>query len=397
MGLILLLFFSAFLLDAQEDGVLLRYSHEEGDLWNIVSQVQQTVTENGFILYETEILNKISAQVTRARNGDGLIANTYSIAEKSDGRYIRSSEHLVSYARDVRGRVSGIPQNSPVPTVRNVPVFPENPLLPGEEWEESGSEIFDLNLSFGIPTTIIVRFLAHYRYLGRAEFDGVECEKILVNYAYNWAAKSTERRAWESWNIYPLAIQGQFTDEIYFDGNVGKNRGVSGTYSYAFHMSDGSTIGYSGTSHGRADYPSPLDRAALVAQIESHELEGVKAQSVREGVRLSLEDIRFLPDSAQMLPGEEEKLERIAKILLEHPERDIVVVGHTAKIPGAGDGQELSEQRARTVANYFLSNSVRQLEQVVVRGEGHQSPVADNRTEAGRRQNRRVEITILEN
>ena len=61
------------------------------------------------------------------------------------------------------------------------------------------------------------------------------------------------------------------------------------------------------------------------------------------------------------------------------------------------DIDELSEQRALAVAEYLLSLGALRPLQVTTRGLGHREPLSGNDTEAGRRQNRRVEITILEN
>ena len=71
--------------------------------------------------------------------------------------------------------------------------------------------------------------------------------------------------------------------------------------------------------------------------------------------------------------------------------------GHTA-LAGTSEGRmELSIDRARAVADYFLSKNVRGADRIVIRGFGAEAPIADNGTEEGRRRNRRVEITILEN
>jgi outer membrane protein OmpA-like peptidoglycan-associated protein len=98
-----------------------------------------------------------------------------------------------------------------------------------------------------------------------------------------------------------------------------------------------------------------------------------------------------------MLEGELEKLDKIAEILLRYGDRDIMVSGHTALAGTAAGRMQLSLERASVVADYLISKKVRDSSRVVVRGFGADRPVADNRTEAGMRKNRRVEITILEN
>jgi outer membrane protein OmpA-like peptidoglycan-associated protein len=114
-------------------------------------------------------------------------------------------------------------------------------------------------------------------------------------------------------------------------------------------------------------------------------------------VVISLEDIQFMPDSAALMEREKEKLNRIAGILLRYPSRDILVGGHTALAGTAEGRRRLSLERASAVANYLIERRVRSPERIVVRGHGAERPVADNRTAEGMRQNRRVEIILLEN
>ena len=144
-----------------------------------------------------------------------------------------------------------------------------------------------------------------------------------------------------------------------------------------------------------------MDKRALAQDIMDDLAEtGIEDVSVREsdeGIVLSLDNIQFYPDSNEMLPGEREKLDKIADILLRHKERDILVGGHTALAGTAASRQELSLRRASSVAEYLINKRVRTPERVMVRGYGADRPVADNRTEEGRSRNRRVEITILEN
>ena len=104
--------------------------------------------------------------------------------------------------------------------------------------------------------------------------------------------------------------------------------------------------------------------------------------------------ISFGPSEAG---SEKDKLDRIGAILKRYSDRDILVTGHTALAGSPGGRQTLSEDRAAAVGSYLISAGVRSKERMVYRGFGAEVPVADNATEEGRRKNRRVEITILEN
>ena len=88
---------------------------------------------------------------------------------------------------------------------------------------------------------------------------------------------------------------------------------------------------------------------------------------------------------------------QIAEILKAYPERDILITGHTARVGTEESSQILSEERAKAVADFLLSLNIRDETGIISRGFGSRKPVGDNSIEAGRRLNRRVEITILEN
>ena len=79
--------------------------------------------------------------------------------------------------------------------------------------------------------------------------------------------------------------------------------------------------------------------------------------------------------------------------------RDIAIAGHTARAAGytEEDYAKLSLQRAQAAASFLLSLGARSAEHMTARGMGAGAPIGDNSTEEGRRKNRRVEITILEN
>jgi len=110
-----------------------------------------------------------------------------------------------------------------------------------------------------------------------------------------------------------------------------------------------------------------------------------------------LENVQFPPNSPELMDAEKDKLSRIAGILKRFPERDFLVTGHTARVGEEQTSQALSEQRAMAVADFLISKGACKKTQVVTQGKGSREPAADNATEAGRKRNRRVEITILEN
>ena len=113
------------------------------------------------------------------------------------------------------------------------------------------------------------------------------------------------------------------------------------------------------------------------------------------GVMLSIQNLRFKSDSAELLEGEEKRLDEIAAILREIPDNMFLVEGHTADTGYAKGELKLSKERALTVANELSFRGI-DGSRFICRGSGALKPVADNSTPEGKALNRRVEITILE-
>lgn len=120
----------------------------------------------------------------------------------------------------------------------------------------------------------------------------------------------------------------------------------------------------------------------------------IVAEEVSAGIRLSIRDIKFAPDSAQILSGESERLDEIAEVLKMAPNAQLLVEGHTASVGKPAGEQKLSEQRAHKIAEELKARGVK-AGAFICRGFGGTKPVASNETNEGRAQNRRVEITIL--
>ena len=86
-------------------------------------------------------------------------------------------------------------------------------------------------------------------------------------------------------------------------------------------------------------------------------------------------------------------LDKIANTLNEYPASTINVVGHTDSVGEPQANLELSRRRAGAVVDYLSQRGV-QRNRMVVEGRGEVEPIADNATDAGRAQNRRVEMVI---
>lgn len=122
----------------------------------------------------------------------------------------------------------------------------------------------------------------------------------------------------------------------------------------------------------------------------------MQARETERGVALSLGDhVLFETGSADISPGGREELARVADVLRDDPERSIVVEGHTDSTGEADYNLDLSQRRAEAVARFLVEQGL-EAGRIAAHGYGEQHPVAGNDTAAGREQNRRVDIVVLE-
>ena len=127
------------------------------------------------------------------------------------------------------------------------------------------------------------------------------------------------------------------------------------------------------------------------------ELAGSGVDVVRQGDNITLNmpgNITFAFDSSNLQPQFYPTLNNVAETLNEYNQTVIEVAGHTDSVGTDSYNQTLSVQRAQSVANYLSGRGVMQ-QRMIVTGAGETRPIASNDTEAGRAQNRRVEITIV--
>lgn len=121
----------------------------------------------------------------------------------------------------------------------------------------------------------------------------------------------------------------------------------------------------------------------------------VIVENTAAGIRLTMQNLNFKPDSAELLPGENERLDQIAQVLKEVPDQMFLVEGHTASVGYEKGEMKLSVERANSVANALIQRGIPR-EKFICKGSGGTKPIADNSTQEGKAKNRRVEITILE-
>lgn len=135
------------------------------------------------------------------------------------------------------------------------------------------------------------------------------------------------------------------------------------------------------------------EQATGEAERLERELSELQAEQTERGLVLTLSDVLFATDAAELKPGSEVAIDRLAEFLQDHPERKLLIEGHTDSRGSDAYNERLSNARADSVAEELVDRGISSTRLRPV-GMGEAYPVAPNETTAGRQQNRRVEIVV---
>jgi outer membrane protein OmpA-like peptidoglycan-associated protein len=131
--------------------------------------------------------------------------------------------------------------------------------------------------------------------------------------------------------------------------------------------------------------------ARAEAQDAQRELAELQAKQTDRGMVVTLSDVLFDTGAATLKPGADLALGRVSEFMQKNPNTKLVVEGHTDSVGSETYNESLSQRRADAVKAALVSRGV-QSDRIETVGRGESFPVAGNDTQAGRQQNRRVEI-----
>jgi outer membrane protein OmpA-like peptidoglycan-associated protein len=135
--------------------------------------------------------------------------------------------------------------------------------------------------------------------------------------------------------------------------------------------------------------------SALIAQQETQlkELKELNAKKTDRGLVITLGDVLFSSNKAQLKSGGTRNVLKLAYFLKQHPQHKVLVEGYTDSTGSDSLNQKLSDQRANNVRTALIGMGISG-DRVITHGYGKTFPVASNDTAASRQLNRRVEIII---
>ncbi len=136
------------------------------------------------------------------------------------------------------------------------------------------------------------------------------------------------------------------------------------------------------------------------AQKIEEEIPGAKVERVDDGIVVTFDEnsgVHFATNKYNITPDSKTTLDKLAAILVEYPDTNVLVVGHTDSVGSDAYNMTLSKNRAYAVTNYFTQEKGLNPSRFTTNWYGESNPIATNDTPEGRAQNRRVNIVIVPN
>lgn len=303
-------------------------------------------------------------------------------------------------------------QDTGYPLLRNFPASPTQRLEQqdsGKKWTAE-STIVVCPQQGKNPTRIPV--LAEYQYIGKKKYNGTDTHYVRAVFALRYHgedhlgdADMLRSEGSRTADIYlddrnrPLFIREKIDETFFYKGAESiRQRGfLLHFYDYGQH-----------TVYNSGSVPAPaatalLDHSKNPVKPESSNKERIKdkgdgifnVQETPRGILLNLKNLHFVADKAELLHGEDKKLDEIAAVLKTLTFKNLFVEGHTADVGDKSTQHGLSLRRAKTVVDELTKRGIPS-GVFIYSGAGGSKPISSNTTEAERALNRRVEITIME-
>ena len=370
-------------------------------------------TENG--IYRGHTLRESRGVFQGSVGADGLLRYSGRSVLYEDtlrearrvGRGVEGS-YNAEFGLDGSGAVHH-PHAAPYPDLIGVPSFPNTPLKAGDVWRAPAIAYIALSAAesgagHGARTTALaVPVNVAYRYEGMSDYNGRSVHHVEIEYGLRFPYLISEELANElgmprepapdaplrsasgAHRITLLIAEDGFTPVLFRD-----------TLRRELQTLDGRTLGFEGFSltwfRAGERLLSPDMNARIAREIES--IPDTESREVPEGLLIEIRSIRFEPNLAVFLPEELPRIDRLAALLRDFPDRSILLIGHTAAVGDPDRQDSLSVERAAALAEALGRRGVN-TDRLLYEGRGAREPVADNATEEGRAANRRVELIIL--
>ena len=296
------------------------HRYRPGEEYRIVGVNSQNLFVDNEPVGSAEVLTRIQIAVTALDQvTDGVLGTLeahYQVSEEADtggGAFQLERSYTVEFQQDETGRQT-VDADSFVPQVRDIPTFPEREIVPGDTWSAPAVEVYDFREGLNIDDPVRIPVDVHYEYLGPREFDDRTYDVIRIQYNLFYRPPPARPEA-ETIRV----MTARFSQELYWDFLAGRAHYYEEDYTLFMQPP---TVPAVNTVAARTAASSPprrwtATRCAMKSRARSTPTASRhhRPQSDDEGVTVSLENIRFAPDSAELLESEREKVRWLAEIL----------------------------------------------------------------------------------
>ncbi|TGL63394.1 OmpA family protein [Leptospira sarikeiensis] len=245
-----------------------------------------------------------------------------------------------------------------------------------------------------------------------ANLKGVNFFSIPVN--SDWAYVSKDGQLYMAYlphNFRPnpvVVINGKVLDEegnplsaeIHYESLTrlekrGSAKSDSKTGSFSLVLPYGEKYGFYAEKEGHLSVSKNIDLTESKQEDAKMEVE-FRLPALAVGRQILLNNLFFETKKFEISKDSEPELDRLANFLKSNPKTKILVEGHTDNVGKKELNQELSESRAKAVADYLISKHKIDQTRIQTQGFGDSQPISSNDTATDRQKNRRVVLQIVE-
>lgn len=309
------------------------------------------------------------------------------------------------------------------PSFRSFPSYPKENLKIGDVWHANAERSVDPKNS-GVFTKMPIYI--EYKFLREDKYN----EEDVYILSAKWASRYGKNYIDPTGDSSLKSASGTHNANIIVSKTNGRSILIRDLVDETFFYDSGESISFKGTISLFTEYPPAYNSEEIFESLQtivrsqnenstneqssntlinSESLENSAQSTVQSlvqtnehllveqtnaGLKLTMQNLLFKANSAELLPEENERLDEICSVLKNVKNQFFLVEGHTARIGDESNEKELSLKRAHTIANEMVKRGI-SAQNIICKGSGGTKPLATNSTAEGRAKNRRVEITIL--
>ncbi len=317
------------------------------------------------------------------------------------------------------------------PSFRSFPTFPKDKIKIGDTWQATAERAVD-PLNKGVITRLPI--FIQYQYTGDGKYHDEEIYILKAQWATRYGSSYFDPQG----DRELKSAMGSHKADIYVSKDTGCALLVRDLVDETFTYQNGNKINFQGFITLFTEYPPAIDRTKIIPALNriaknndddksnpdtktnssdgifvgktdgsgrdsdfgndgngTNSISDITYENTSSGIKLTIQNLQFKPNSSELLPGEEYRLNQIAQALKQAPTSMFLVEGHTASTGNISGEKKLSVERAYSIAKELIKRGIG-ADKFMYKGSGSSKPVASNDTPEGMAKNRRVEITILE-